>query len=349
MLDLVRLLLALLVLFSHLSGQENCEHFGTYAVFGFYIISGYLITAVSRSTYNLSFRGGGAFLLNRFLRIYPAYYAVTILSLCAVLVFGDRAAQFNSSLQVPRTPAEILSNLLILPLLPTGSIRLIPPSWSLAVELVYYLVLWLLLSRSFRLALAAGVLGSVYTLGLVLVGASWYHRYFDLKPSLLPFAIGACLYFMKERSLLRQVRPWTFLAALVFFTLNLALTMLLPMEQRMAAPFYLNLLIITFLIAGALHVQIENQKLRGFCKYLGKISYPLYLVHWLAGLLVGQCVLHSNTPNWPLLVTTLPVAFGSACLIVHFVDQPMDRLRDRIKILLQRNRPATLTSSPAEP
>jgi peptidoglycan/LPS O-acetylase OafA/YrhL len=337
MLDLLRLLLALLVMVSHLSGQETCEHFGTYAVFGFYIISGYLITAVSRNTYPLSLPGCGAFILNRFLRIYPSYCLVTALSLCAVLVIGERATQFNPLLQPPKTAGEIVGNMLILPVLPTGSIRLIPPSWSLAVELVYYLVLWLFLSRSFALALVAVGTGIVYTLGLVLVGASWYHRYFDLLPSLLPFAIGACLYFMKERRLLPHVRSRTFLLSLVLFLLNLGLTMLLPMDQRMAAPFYLNLLIVTFLIASALNVPIKDKRSLRFCRYLGKISYPLYLVHWLAGLLVGLWVLRSNQPNWTVFVVTLPVAFGFAGLLVHFVERPLDLIRGEVKTGLRRS------------
>ncbi len=49
-----------------------------YAVWGFYCLSGYLMTLILNEKYGFSGRGIGRFAVNRALRIYPAYYVVCI-------------------------------------------------------------------------------------------------------------------------------------------------------------------------------------------------------------------------------------------------------------------------------
>jgi len=58
---------------------------GTIAVFAFYTLSGYLITRVLNERYGFSTRGTVIFLLNRVLRLWPAYLAILGLTLIALL------------------------------------------------------------------------------------------------------------------------------------------------------------------------------------------------------------------------------------------------------------------------
>ncbi len=79
-LNLMRLLLALLVVFSHaqiLTGVGDGvvwqgQHLGSWAVIGFFAISGYLITGSRQRA------DGGQYLLHRVVRIFPAYLFVLV-------------------------------------------------------------------------------------------------------------------------------------------------------------------------------------------------------------------------------------------------------------------------------
>ena len=64
----LRFLLAVAVVIGHLN---SASWLGTYAVFCFYIISGYFMCLVMNERYRFTLRGVWAFGLNRFLRIFP--------------------------------------------------------------------------------------------------------------------------------------------------------------------------------------------------------------------------------------------------------------------------------------
>jgi peptidoglycan/LPS O-acetylase OafA/YrhL len=83
MLGSFRLLLALLVVMAHLAeGTTFVSHMGVFAVFGFYVISGYLMTLVLHEVYHFDF---SSFWANRFLRLFPTYYLVALASLLVVI------------------------------------------------------------------------------------------------------------------------------------------------------------------------------------------------------------------------------------------------------------------------
>ena len=67
----LRFILAVTVTISHLWTVKVAGHV---AVFGFYCISGFLMTKVIHETYGSSWRGKISFLINRAIRIYPTYY-----------------------------------------------------------------------------------------------------------------------------------------------------------------------------------------------------------------------------------------------------------------------------------
>ena len=71
MLGTYRVILALMVVFQHLGKSYQL---GAYAVFTFFVISGYLMTYILNENYGYSLRGRMKYLLNRILRIYPVYW-----------------------------------------------------------------------------------------------------------------------------------------------------------------------------------------------------------------------------------------------------------------------------------
>ena len=87
MFGIFRYVLALLVTFGHLKYflQGGWNWTGLYAVFGFFVLSGYLMTRVLHRTYGYGLRGLLAY-RDRALRIYPAYWATFALSLLWLLL-----------------------------------------------------------------------------------------------------------------------------------------------------------------------------------------------------------------------------------------------------------------------
>lgn len=115
-LNLIRLALALLVLVAHgfyLSGAGTGPSFqgqnlGGWAVFGFFTISGYLITA-SRFANPL-----GRYLLLRVARIYPAFLVCLVVTagVFAPIAWAAEGRDWNGFLSTPTTPlAYVLDNL----------------------------------------------------------------------------------------------------------------------------------------------------------------------------------------------------------------------------------------------
>lgn len=84
-----RTFLALIVVVHHLISIPIIGH---YAVHGFFILSGYLMTFVMNVSYGYSLRGIRAFSINRFLRLYPSYWVVLLLTLLSIAFFGESNA-----------------------------------------------------------------------------------------------------------------------------------------------------------------------------------------------------------------------------------------------------------------
>lgn len=68
-----RFILAVVVCCNHLSSIGGL---GRYAVFSFYILSGFLMTTILNERYGLTPGGIAKYAMNRILRIYPTYLIV---------------------------------------------------------------------------------------------------------------------------------------------------------------------------------------------------------------------------------------------------------------------------------
>ena len=90
MFGLYRTLLALMVVGLHLGGIPKI---GAYAVFGFYCLSGYLMTFIVLENYGSTVSGILRYAGNRFLRIYPMYFVSIIFTVVIIcLLYTSDAA-----------------------------------------------------------------------------------------------------------------------------------------------------------------------------------------------------------------------------------------------------------------
>lgn len=340
MLCLLRFGFSMFVVLAHLAeGTRFLSHWGVFSVFGFYVISGYLMALVLNDTYSFRF---AEFALNRGLRLFPAYLAVALLTLLA-LWLQPGAGAFHSGWKPAPGARDLFANALIIPFEFVDSpFRLIPPAWSVAAELINYFLLWLIVARSRQLAFAAVLLSLAFHAWSVMQGAHWEARYFPYYAALLPFSLGACLYF--HRSALakldeRLVRALIFAASLAWCA-NLVLCGLDSSlwGRSFDRYFYFNLAALLVIVGGisALPARARSARAARIEKWLGDLAYPVFLSHWLVGFEVSRLLGGASRGLLLFAVSVIPMLALSIALIrleAIWIAPLRDRIRRRARPL----------------
>ena len=264
-LNLLRLVLAAMVLVHHvipLTGRGEGieltpgESVGGWAVFGFFMISGYLITGARLRS------DGGRYLINRIARLFPAFVFVNLLTAFALapIAYQMQNGTLDGFLSTPNTPASyVVANmwLKMVDYSVAGTLATVPypfawngSLWSLYYEFCAYLLVGLfcvipIVRRSIWPMLIAFLLSCV----LKIWNASFVVLLSGIGEDvvqfgrLLPFFFGGALVFMmRERLGERFTLSWK--GALISGAATVGLVVLFPtFGGQLAAPFLTYLLI----------------------------------------------------------------------------------------------------------
>ncbi len=320
----LRLLLATSVAYGHLG------HFlgfplvpGDTAVQCFYVVSGFYMSLVLNGKYASA--GYWTFLSNRMLRIYPTYFIVLLATLLfarpglppldppgwtffhasQAVLLGQDAYMFLGVVDGSLAFASDFRTLSA----PLFAFAPVPQAWSLGVEMWFYLVAPFILRRSVRLVIGALLASIVLRMGLQfafgLAGDPWSYRFFPSELAL--FLLGAVAQRSTDRADFRRLVALAVLVAVVLFInrphgLTRAASVSFLAAATMAIP---------YLCALTKNVEAD--------RYLGDLSYPIYLTHMLVGHFVASA---------PLALMSTAVA--SAFLAV--LDRKIDSWRQlRVK------------------
>jgi peptidoglycan/LPS O-acetylase OafA/YrhL len=322
----LRFLLAYFVVVSHLVGGQQFAYFGFYAVQGFFVLSGFIMTAALNDVYRFDAK---RFWANRALRLLPLYYLIAALTLLAVILLPEQAGRFRAAWQGDIGAVAVALNFLVLPLqFSTPHFVLVPPYWSVAVEIVMYFMLWLVVARGEISAVNALGAAVAYHIACVYAGLDWDLRYMATPAALLPFSLGALVYFLKSRLALQP--GWGIAGlALVCWILNFTLVDgLLSPGYEYGPGYYLGTLCFAVLVAG-----LANRRVPAMAKFdrvLGDLAYPVVLVHILAAFLV-VAVAPGNLQGWSLLLAATPVMIAGAALMALAQERLIEPLRSQIR------------------
>jgi peptidoglycan/LPS O-acetylase OafA/YrhL len=354
MFGFLRTTLALMVMAYHL--HLSPMPLGDYAVFGFYIISGYLMTLIMHESYSYTWIGRLSFAINRFLRLYPQYWAAAAFSLLLIATLGPkRVMDYHGAIFLPYSALQTLQNFFMAfaawrpdSLYP----RLVPATWALTVEIFFYALIALGISKTFpRVKIWLGI-SIGYVIGTYVAGWSFQERYFPLGAASLPFSIGAAIYFISKIQPVNQLYRRMGISSLHLFILFLANCLLwMRIHSFVEVGFYLNVMIFSFLVYSIV-TGSEILKLdRKVDKWIGDFSYPIYLLHWQSGLLVsyvmfGESFHKVSFHSIRSLIVSIPFVFILSFISICAIDRPIERIRTRIKANRALRR--SIVTGPAE-
>jgi peptidoglycan/LPS O-acetylase OafA/YrhL len=109
MIDVYRFILAICVVQGHLLGPKaGAPWLAWQAVFSFYVLSGFLMSLVLNQNYGFTSGGLVRFAVNRWLRLFPVYYAVIGLTAFYIMLVGP-LNQLNNAITLPSTGAAIFA------------------------------------------------------------------------------------------------------------------------------------------------------------------------------------------------------------------------------------------------
>lgn len=289
-------------LFGHPVAPVLSVPWGHYGVNLFFIISGFVIfMTIHRVRRPLDF------IVSRFSRLYPVYWAAIALTLrlCSLL---DLPEAYRA------TPGTALLNGLMFHGL-FGVKHVSGVYWTLEVELLFYALMFaLLLIR--QLQHAHPILLGLFALDLIYVAAERYagihlpwRIYHLLSLHYLPwFSLGICMYGFLHATPGRRDKVLLLAALLVISLTEPPLNLFLAIG-------------LTTLIWAASNNRLAMLEWR-LPVWLGTISYPLYLLHesigWAMLLQLRETSLNVNLS----IVLTLLTVIGLAATCTYLIEQP---------------------------
>jgi peptidoglycan/LPS O-acetylase OafA/YrhL len=317
---LFRYMLAFCVAISHLwSGMFGGP--AAYSVWGFYYLSGFLMTLVLHEKYGFSLQGVGAFAANRALRIYPAYFVVCLGMAALFAAIPETASGFLPQLCMPADTASWLYAVTLLTPPATG--ELVHGSSALRVELWHYIFMALGLARSRRIAIAWFAISLGYVAFLVATKVGFFESYVQVASCSLAFSAGSLLYHLRDFfPVIRS--PWPAVGAIALWWTHVWLSWRLPGGPWVYG-LYTSLLFTCLVVVSLMRLEPARTPrwLARLDRLAGELSYPIYLCHWGVGVSLVWLVPQWSRANLAVFLVAFPLIHLIAYAIVRMVERPL--------------------------
>jgi peptidoglycan/LPS O-acetylase OafA/YrhL len=310
-----RLILASLVAASHL-WDDMVHGYAAYAVWAFYVLSGFLMTLVLTTRYGFDGKGVRAYAFNRFMRIFPLYWLAAALGLATLWYAGRNGIdlrQINGEFYWPQGVEQWVHVVTLFVGAERGGLP-VPVSNALAIEVGFY-VLMPLMARSRSTAWFAFAIAVILNIKLGVDMASFAERYATFLPCMLPFAAGALACHYRD-ALSRFSMPW---ASTIVWLLHGLLWLKVP-EWPWTWGLYASLVLSVWMV-----VSLHRHRSGKADRMLGDLSYPVYLIHTtVAAWFVCPC---GFSRPIEFFVQAFALTLLLSWLIVVVLDRPLSRFK----------------------
>lgn len=280
----------------------------------------------------------GGFYYDRFMRIYPMYLFIFIMTVVFLILTGYGQAHFSLK--------NITSNLLIIPLnffmftdipivLQNPKWNIIPPAWSLGAELQFYLLVPFLIRfnyfRKIALVLSVGIFGTA-SFGLINTDNFGYR----LLPGILfIFLTGVSLYDYRSLK-----GPVNLKLLKIIYMLMLVVLIAASVLGKLNSPYtyevqfgYLIGVLVVFVLSG-----INYEPLKKLDDLLGGMSYPLFLCHflsiWIFQYIFERFNLSLDVKGFSVICLLLSIFVSYVSY--KYIDVPFQEIRKKIQVSKRR-------------
>lgn len=336
-LDFLRCVAVVLVMFRHYHVNDTMSQIGWIGVDLFFVLSGFLVSGLLFQEYKQTGNiKAGRFLVRRGFKIYPAFWVVLIIHLLYFIYKGV-------DIQLSRVLAEFF-------FIQNFYENIIGISWTLAIEEHFYFLLVLLILISVRkgkladkkLIIGAGLFILLICLGLRLFLSltqpfnDWTHFFptYLRIDSLVFGVLISWFYHFEHRSyrlMLEKKKP----LVLLFIVVGLSMPFFFSYKHFIMNTIGLSLLYIAF--GGVVCLVESSKRFQGKWLqpliYVGRFSYPIYLVHLLFGPAVANAFrtyfFTTSALEWINDTINFLANIGIGIALSLLIEQPFLKIRDR--------------------
>jgi len=355
----IRTFLAIIVIISHTESFFGFNFLGgKIAVQAFYIISGFYMSLILNEKYVGTNNSYKLFISNRLIRLYPVYWATLFLIVIssisfAIITNGNSFGSLkpfidNYNLLSPLSLCTfIFSNLFLVfqdvllffqvdiesgslffqPRFNKNSLNgfdfaLIPQAWTVALEISFYLIAPFIVKR--KTTLIAAIFITFISLKYYLkhyVGLNYTPWNFRFFPNELPLFLLGVFSYKIYRSKLKTlfIKKNNFIALLV-------LTLFIILFDKLSFGYRNEIFFASFFIS--IPFIFELTKKSKIDRYIGELSYPLYITH----MLIVSVVNKSNFTFITKGITVIILSIIISILLKHLVSDKIEVYRqNRLK------------------
>lgn len=324
----------------HWKALQNITSFFWSGVDLFFILSGFLIGSIllKHRESNNYFK---AFYIRRFLRIVPVFYLLLVIYILMRKLNIPDPGNFLYLNELPLLPFFLFIQNYVQAHFDTFGPGPLGPTWSLAVEEQFYLVLPTLIFFLRKKWLPYVVIPLIISAPIFRFFAeTWYKSYFPFHMRMDTLLFGVLIaYLVSEKNIIDKIKAnaKAFIAALILF---IALGVVLSVKHIIGVLNHSIFMVIygLFLIAalsfneGILGKLLRNGVLRTF----GFLSYAIYLFHQLFTGLFHAYVFHDRprleSPEHALVTFTSFVFTFIFAYTLHFLlERPLINFGHKFK------------------
>ncbi len=352
-LDGLRGVAALLVIWYHVfeafatSPVDQCFNHGYLAVDFFFVLSGFVIGHAYDSRWQRGMTAG-RFIVRRIIRLQPMVIIGVLLGVVSFIIQGCERWD-GTAVSTPAVIASFLFGLFMLPALPgtmpevRGNGEMFPlngPSWSLFFEYIgsigYALWLHRLSRRSLWIfTVLSGVTLAVWTLsdmsGSYHTGFGWSMADYGFVGGLLrlSFSFSAGLLMARGFKPMR-VGACGFALCSALIVAMLAMPYITADGGKSIANGCYDLICTLLVFPAVVYIGASTPNGSGnsdrVCRFLGSISYPVYIIHYPMMYLFYAYVWSEDltfAQTWPVAATICLGAIILARLFLKYYDEPL--------------------------
>lgn len=311
-----------MVVMSHLGIIIYGYNPGVVAVISFFLLSGFTMQSLMQRYY-MSYKLVTNFYVDRALRLYPQFLFYAISTLILVKIFNI-ASPYLADTQA----LKVFLNFTMLPLgfymLGLDNCLVIPPAWSLGLELSFYITFpFILLSRSFILMLISSF--GIFFLAYLEIINTDYFGYRLLPGVLFIFLAGSVMSYNLKIS----NSAWFRKIPYVIWGMSVILFTKLYFSINYNTPYSKDVLIGIIIGIPAL-LALKNLQYSKLDNLAGNLSYGVFLNHFFVIWAITAFRGHPPTSIKSYIALFIISTILSA-LTFNFVEKPFLNLRRKLR------------------